>query len=60
MSWIICGEDKQGNPFTFEANSVKGSCRTALGALLKQRTNPIQLIFFEHAKVWYASQVCIR
>ena len=22
MSWIICGEDKLGNPFPFEANSV--------------------------------------
>lgn len=35
MSWIICGEDKQGRPFSFEANSVKGSCRVALGALLE-------------------------
>ena len=40
MSWIICGEDKQGNPFTFEANSVKGSCRTALGALLEAKDQP--------------------
>ena len=35
MSWIICGEDKLGNPFPFEANSVKGSCRNALGNLLE-------------------------
>ena len=35
MSWLICGEDKQGNPFAFEANSVKGSCRVALGQLLE-------------------------
>ena len=40
MSWIICGADKQGNPFPFEANSVKGSCRTALGSLLEAFDQP--------------------
>jgi hypothetical protein len=35
MSWIICGSDKQGTPFSFEANSVKGSCRNTLGILLE-------------------------
>ena len=40
MSWIICGEDKVGNPFPFEANSVKGSCRNALGNLLETMDQP--------------------
>ena len=40
MSWVICGADKQGNPFPFEANSVKGSCRTALGSLLEAFDQP--------------------
>ena len=34
MSWIICGEDKQGNPFKFDSSAVKASCRVALEALL--------------------------
>ena len=35
MSWLICGSDKQGNPFSFEANAVKGSCRATLSTLLE-------------------------
>ena len=33
MNWIICA-NRRGEPYTFEAASIKGSIRTALGDLL--------------------------
>ncbi len=51
MSWIICGEDKVGNPFPFEASSVKGSCRHALGDLLEimDQSTPGEVLRARHS-----------
>ena len=33
MSWLICGRNKRGDPYSFECSSIKLSMRTALGDL---------------------------
>ena len=36
MNWIICANGR-GEPYAFEASSIKGSIRSALGDLLKAK-----------------------